>query len=241
MAADKNLLASNTNRAIAVLALLFLYLPIVTLVVLSFNANDITTIWSGFSVKWYADVMGNEAILRAARNSLVVATVATLLATAAATAAALGVARSTHGHRTAVEGWVDAVVTAAAADRLPNIAKLQEALRRRRAAGGPAEKTFATLVGWELRPRRLREAAARWAALAESRGQEGRDQVWAHPDLLPTTEDLQHPEAFVVSSDPQSAVSLDAELEALGDTGDAPEPPSDAQLPPDDEPHPSGN
>ncbi len=104
MAADKNLLASNTNRAIAVLALLFLYLPIVTLVVLSFNANDITTIWSGFSVKWYADVMGNEAILRAARNSLVVATVATLLATAAATAAALGVARSTHGHRTAVEG-----------------------------------------------------------------------------------------------------------------------------------------
>ncbi len=104
MAADKNLLASNTNRAIAVLALLFLYLPIVTLVVLSFNANDITTIWSGFSVKWYADVMGNEAILRAARNSLVVATVATLLATAAATAAALGVARSTHGHRTSVEG-----------------------------------------------------------------------------------------------------------------------------------------
>ncbi|MDQ1304338.1 MAG: hypothetical protein QG671_165, partial [Actinomycetota bacterium] len=140
-----------------------------------------------------------------------------------------------------VEGWVDAVVTAAAADRLPNIAKLQEALRRRRAAGGPAEKTFATLVGLELRPRRLREAAALWAALAESRGQEGRDQVWAHPDLLPTTEDLQHPEAFVVSSDPQSAVSLDAELEALGDTGDAPEPPSDAQRPPDDEPHPSGN
>ncbi len=140
-----------------------------------------------------------------------------------------------------VEGWVDAVVTAAAADRLPNIAKLQEALRRRRAAGGPAEKTFATLVGLELRPRRLREAAALWAALAESRGQEGRDQVWAHPDLLPTTEDLQHPEAFVVSSDPQSAVSLDAELEALGDAGDSPEPPSDAHRPPDDEPNPSGN
>ena len=102
--ADKNLLGSHTNRIVAILVLLFLYLPILTLVVLSFNANDVTTIWSGFSVKWYADVMGNEAILRAARNSLVVATVATVLASVAATAAALGVARSTNIHRTSVEG-----------------------------------------------------------------------------------------------------------------------------------------
>ncbi len=104
MRAEHNLMASQGNRAIAILALLFLYLPIVTLVALSFNANEVTTIWSGFSVKWYVQVMGNEAILRAARNSLVVATVATVLATAAATAAALGVARSTSAHRNSVEG-----------------------------------------------------------------------------------------------------------------------------------------
>ncbi len=101
---EKNLLASEVQRAVAWLALLFLYLPIVTLVVLSFNTNEVTTIWSGFSTRWYAEVLGNEAILRAVRNSVIVASVATALATAAATAAALGVARSTPAHRNSVEG-----------------------------------------------------------------------------------------------------------------------------------------
>ena len=49
-------------------------------------------------------------------------------------------------------------------------AALRETLRRRRAAGGPAEQTFATLVGLELRPRRLREAAALWRASSPRRG-----------------------------------------------------------------------
>lgn len=97
-------MASAGNRALAYVALAFLYLPIVTLVVLSFNANEVTTIWSGFSVQWYADVLANDAILRAARNSVLVAGVATALSTAAATAAALGVARTSTAHRTAVEG-----------------------------------------------------------------------------------------------------------------------------------------
>ncbi|WP_433181849.1 zinc-dependent metalloprotease [Actinoallomurus sp. CA-150999] len=96
-----------------------------------------------------------------------------------------------------VEGWVDTVVTAAAAGRLPSADKLGEAVRRRRATGGPAERTFATLVGLELRPRRLREAAALWRALGEARGNDGRDAVWAHPDLLPTADDLENPQAFV--------------------------------------------
>ena len=83
-----------------------------------------------------------------------------------------------------VEGWVDHVVSAAIGDRLPTAGRLQEAVRRRRAAGGPAEKTFQTLVGLEMRPRRLREAAALWAELERVRGVAGRDAVWAHPDLL---------------------------------------------------------
>src|SRR6266567_693569 len=61
-----------------------------------------------------------------------------------------------------VEGWVATVVSAAARDRLTHADGLAEAIRRRRATGGPAERTFATLVGLELRPRRLREAAAIW-------------------------------------------------------------------------------
>ena len=109
-----------------------------------------------------------------------------------------------------VEGWVDHVVAAAIADRLPTADKLQEAVRRRRAAGGPAEKTFQTLVGLEMRPRRLREAAALWAELERVRGVAGRDAVWEHPDLLPGPADLDDPTSFVSGS----SIS-DAELEAL--------------------------
>ncbi|MDA9912956.1 zinc-dependent metalloprotease [Candidatus Nanopelagicales bacterium] len=89
-----------------------------------------------------------------------------------------------------VEGWVDHVVNAAVADRVPTMTQLNEAMRRRRAAGGPAEKTFATLVGLELRPRRMREAAEFWAKSDADRGVSGRDGLWEHPDLLPTAEDL---------------------------------------------------
>jgi putative hydrolase len=96
-----------------------------------------------------------------------------------------------------VEGWVATVVADAARNRLPDADALAEAIRRRRATGGPAERTFATLVGLELRPRRLREAATMWRALTEDRGVSGRDQIWEHPDLLPTAEDLEDPEGFV--------------------------------------------
>ncbi|MFC4587517.1 zinc-dependent metalloprotease [Sphaerisporangium corydalis] len=96
-----------------------------------------------------------------------------------------------------VEGWVGTVADAAAEGKLPSSAALSETVRRRRATGGPAERTFATLVGLELRPRRLREAAALWQALAAARGVDGRDAVWSHPDLMPTAADLDDPEAFV--------------------------------------------
>src|SRR5919201_6146996 len=96
-----------------------------------------------------------------------------------------------------VEGWVATVVSAAARDRLTHADALAEAIRRRRATGGPAERTFATLVGLELRPRRLREAAAIWQGLTEARGIDGRDALWAHPDLLPAADDLENPDTFV--------------------------------------------
>jgi putative hydrolase len=100
-----------------------------------------------------------------------------------------------------VEGWVATVVAAAAGPRLTHADALAEAIRRRRATGGPSERTFATLVGLELRPRMLREAAELWSGLTSVRGVEGRDALWAHPDLLPTAEDLEDPEAFVRGQD----------------------------------------
>ncbi|MCW2791626.1 MAG: hypothetical protein JWO76_724 [Nocardioides sp.] len=95
-----------------------------------------------------------------------------------------------------VEGWVDEVVHQATAERMPAAAKMQEAVRRRRAAGGPAEQTFATLVGLELRPRRLRDASTLWGSLRTRQGIEARDGVWMHPDLLPSAADLDDPLGF---------------------------------------------
>jgi len=95
-----------------------------------------------------------------------------------------------------VEGWVD-VVTMEATGRLPKADAIAETVKRRRASGGPAESAFSTLVGLELRPRRLREAAAMWQAVTDAVGNEARDQLWAHPDLLPTSADLDAPQGLV--------------------------------------------
>ncbi|RBY86494.1 zinc-dependent metalloprotease [Blastococcus sp. TF02A-30] len=121
-----------------------------------------------------------------------------------------------------VEGWVDTVVAAAAADRLPGHGALAETMRRRRASGGPAEQTFATLVGLELRPRRLRDAATVWGAMTQQHGADARDRLWSHPDLLPTSEDLDEPLDFVARQ------GVDDELRALT-ADDAQDPPADDQ------------
>lgn len=95
-----------------------------------------------------------------------------------------------------VEGWVD-VVTEAATSRLPHAAAIAETVRRRRATGGPAESAFAALVGLELRPRRLREAAAMWRTVAGELGGAERDALWSHPDIVPTSADIDDPAALV--------------------------------------------
>ncbi|PZF61378.1 hypothetical protein DEI81_11375 [Curtobacterium sp. MCBD17_013] len=121
-----------------------------------------------------------------------------------------------------IEGWVD-VVTAAATTRLPRSAAIAEMVRRRRAAGGPAESAFATLVGLELRPRRLREAAAMWQRVVDELGPEQRDTLWSHPDLVPTSADIDDPDALVARlRDPGTASDdIDRALEdLLNDTTD---------------------
>src|SRR5882724_1229033 len=128
-----------------------------------------------------------------------------------------------------VEGWVDVVVTDAVAGRLPGSDALRETLRRRRASGGPAEQTFATLVGLELRPRRLRAAADLWRLLTTECGAVGRDEVWAHPDLIPDVEDLDNPAAFVERrksdvSDPIAELERTEAAENAAESGSGAEP-----------------
>ena len=70
----------------------FLYLPIVLLIIYSFNDSRLVTVWGGFSTRWYASLLGNRQLLDAAwvtlRVALVTATVATVLGTCAALALA---------------------------------------------------------------------------------------------------------------------------------------------------------
>jgi putative hydrolase len=125
-----------------------------------------------------------------------------------------------------VEGWVTTVVDEAAGNRLPQATALAEAIRRRRATGGPAERTFATLVGLELRPRKLREAALIWRQLTDVRGITGRDAVWAHPDLLPTEEDFDDPDGFVHGRQDWDISALEEASGGAGSEGTAGEEPS---------------
>ncbi len=123
-----------------------------------------------------------------------------------------------------VEGWVDEVVSQAAESRMPSAPKLLEAIRRRRAAGGPAEETFAALVGLELRPRRLRDASALWGSLRSRQGQQARDAVWAHPDLMPDARDLDDPLGFGErQATAESSEDFDAALAELLDREDRPD------------------
>jgi len=95
-----------------------------------------------------------------------------------------------------IEGWVD-IVTTDAASRLPDADRIAEAVRRRRAVGGPAEQALASLVGLELRPRRLREAAAMWRAVTDAVGIEARDALWDYPDFMPDASDIDDPSALI--------------------------------------------
>jgi len=117
-----------------------------------------------------------------------------------------------------IEGWVDHL-THEATQRLPKSDALAEAIRRRRASGGPAERAFSTLVGLELRPRRLREASALWAKLTGALGGQARDALWQHPDTVPTDADIDDPEAYIARlQNPSSALDeMDQALNELLD------------------------
>lgn len=86
--AARRLLAAN-----AWLVYGFFYLPIVVLVVLSFNDSRLVGTWRGFTLDWYAQMLNNGAVLRAIRSSLIVAALSTVVATALGTAAALALQR----------------------------------------------------------------------------------------------------------------------------------------------------
>jgi spermidine/putrescine transport system permease protein len=92
--------------SIAWLFFVYLYVPILILLIFAFNDGPSATIWEGFSLRWFAVVMDNPDIVRAARNSLVVAATASVVATLMAIPAAIGMARRRFRGQALVSGLI---------------------------------------------------------------------------------------------------------------------------------------
>jgi putrescine transport system permease protein len=84
---------SAINLAAIILGIVFLYLPIVVLVIYSFNASRLVAVWGGWSTRWYAELIGDAPILDAAFISIRLALVSASAATILGTLAALALAR----------------------------------------------------------------------------------------------------------------------------------------------------
>ncbi|MGA8970952.1 MAG: putrescine ABC transporter permease PotI, partial [Pseudolabrys sp.] len=85
--------ASSFNIISVVLGLAFLYLPITILVIYSFNASRLVTIWGGWSLEWYRELLRDDAVLQAAWISLRVAVLSASAATVLGTLAAVALTR----------------------------------------------------------------------------------------------------------------------------------------------------
>lgn len=90
-------------RLYALIAYGYIYLPILVLIVFSFNSQKLNVRWEGFSLHWYGQLFNDANILLAARNSLIVATTATIVSTVIGTMAALSLQRYSFRGRTLSE------------------------------------------------------------------------------------------------------------------------------------------
>jgi len=96
----KNLL----SKIYAALVYGFLYLPILVLVVFSFNKSKLNATWSGFTLDWYKSLLNNAQILEALKNSLIIAFVSTFFAVLIGTLAAIGMYRYKFKGKKVMEG-----------------------------------------------------------------------------------------------------------------------------------------
>ncbi len=93
MAKRRNVLHYPGSGLFTLAFFAYLYLPIAVVVAFSFNANRMVSVWTGFSLKWYGQALGNANLMDAVWTSLTVALISTLLATTVALMAALVLAR----------------------------------------------------------------------------------------------------------------------------------------------------
>jgi len=86
--------ASSFNLAAVALGLAFLYLPMAILVIFSFNASRLVTVWGGWSTRWYAELFADGAMLESAGVSIRLAALSASIATMLGTLAAIALTRA---------------------------------------------------------------------------------------------------------------------------------------------------
>ncbi|WP_216379218.1 zinc-dependent metalloprotease [Arcanobacterium phocae] len=119
-----------------------------------------------------------------------------------------------------IDGWVSAVSARAVLAYIPSAAALREMFARRNATSHPAKAVWGSQLGVELAPRDLRAAVAFWERATAERGDQGRDQLWSHPDLLPSADDLHNPDGFFSAESAAIEDELDSFLAELFDDAD---------------------
>lgn len=82
-----------SSKIVIGLVFLFLYLPILVLIVFSFNDTKLNILFEGFTLKWYGELLQNRTLLEAFKNTLVVAVISTLISTIIGTVSAFGLSR----------------------------------------------------------------------------------------------------------------------------------------------------
>jgi spermidine/putrescine transport system permease protein len=90
--------------SVSVADLLFLYLPIGVLILFSFNASRLSATWQGFTFQWYRALAADEALMASLQNSLLVASVSTLIATVLGVSGAISLERFRFRRQQVVEG-----------------------------------------------------------------------------------------------------------------------------------------
>lgn len=81
----------TASKIYAALVFLFLYAPIIVLIIFSFNSSSSTSVFSGFSLRWYESLFQDKATLRAFYNTIILAVTLSVIATVLGTAAAVGI------------------------------------------------------------------------------------------------------------------------------------------------------
>ena len=132
-------------RLVAFLGFAFLYAPIVSLVVFSFNESRLVTVWAGFSTKWYGELLGDSQILTAAWNSLTIAATAATIAVIIGTLGAYSLVRfGRFRGRTTMAGSLTAPLVMP--DVIIGLSLLLLFVAMETAFGWPAGRGFTTIV-----------------------------------------------------------------------------------------------